>query len=74
MYRSVEELGASVGEVADTKETSGGQQSKRDGDAAIYGAYSVEGGESPEWWTVALRHDTETSEPCYKDSTRASGM
>ena len=61
MYRSIEELGASVGEVADTKETSGGEQGKCDGDASLYGAESVDRRESPEWWTGALRYDTETS-------------
>jgi hypothetical protein len=38
MYRSIKELGASVGEVADTKETSGSEQGKCDGHAAVYGA------------------------------------
>lgn len=60
MHRSIEELGASVCEVADTEETSGGEQSKCDGDAALYGAESVERGESAEWWTCALRYGTET--------------
>jgi hypothetical protein len=44
----------SVGEVADTEETSGGEQGKCDGDAALYGAESVERGKSPERRTGAL--------------------
>ena len=38
MYGSIKELGASLGEVADTEETSGSEQGKCDGHAALYGA------------------------------------
>jgi len=68
MYRSVEELGASLSEVADTEETSGGEQSKCDGDAALHGAESVERGKSPERCTGAL------SELVQSEMFRASSM
>jgi hypothetical protein len=40
--------------VAGTEETSGGEQSKCDGDTALYGAESVERSKSLEQWTCAL--------------------
>ncbi len=68
MHWSIEELGASVGEVADTKEALGSEQSKCDGDSALHGAESVERGKSPERCTGAL------SELVQSEMFRASFM
>ena len=68
MHRSIEELGASVGEVAHTQEAFGCEQSKCDGEAVLYGAESVERGKSTERCTGAL------SELVQSEMFRASFM